>query len=412
MGKAVFFNLPGATGHINPTLGVVAELIKRGEQVIYYAGEESFDQLKALGATPRSYQAYFDYKHSAEYGTDIVVMALTQLTLTEKSIHGLIAELKQDRPDYIIYDSCCLWGKYIARHLGIPAICSITTLVSHPLAVFSDWQLGSLVIKTLVTGVPIVVSGRRRIINILNSINLEYQGLFHHIFDLFQNEGDINLVFLSSKFQPFSSQLKSNFKFVGASVPEGRDHDDLHLADRLDGRPLIYISLGTVHNLKTDFYKNCYEAFKNTPYFVVMSVGKNTDISQLGPMPDNFLVRNRVPQLEVLKKANLFISHGGMNSINESLYFNVPLIMVPQQPEQHFNARRIQKFGAGVRLPAEKITPQTLRESAQQILGNPDFLVNAKDLGRTLREPGGHVAAADAILGLARSYPQAVRKTA
>jgi len=277
--------------------------------------------------------------------------------------------LKQDPPDYVIYDSCCLWGKYIARHLGVPAICSITTLVSHPLAVFSDWHLGALVVKILVTGVPIVVSGRRRIIKLLSSIDLEYQGLFHHIFDLFQNEGDINLVFLSPKFQPFSSQLKSSFKFVGASVPEGRDNDDLQLAERLDGRPLIYISLGTVHNLKADFYKTCYEAFRDTPYFVVMSVGKHTDIPALGPAPANFLVRNRVPQLEVLKRASLFISHGGMNSINESLYFNVPLIMVPQQPEQHFNARRIEKFGAGLRLPAEQITAQSLRRAAEQILG-------------------------------------------
>jgi UDP:flavonoid glycosyltransferase YjiC (YdhE family) len=101
-----------------------------------------------------------------------------------------------------------------------------------------------------------------------------------------------------------------------------------------------------------------------------------------------------------------------MNSINESLYFELPLIMVPQQPEQHFNARRIQKFGAGVRLPSEKVTPQTLRETAQKILGDPNFLANAKDLGRTLRDPGGHVAAADEILKLVRSYPQAARKTA
>jgi len=136
-----------------------------------------------------------------------------------------------------------------------------------------------------------------------------------------------------------------HYKFVGASVPDGRDVDDLQLRKLTNDNPWIYISLGTVHNLKADFYRDCYAAFADLPYQVIMSVGRQTDIASLGACPANFLVRNWVPQLEVLKRARLFISHGGMNSINESLYFDVPLLMVPQQIEQGYNARRIQRFG-------------------------------------------------------------------
>jgi len=84
---------------------------------------------------------------------------------------------------------------------------------------------------------------------------------------------------------------------------------------------------------------------------VIMSVGRNIQIESLGLVPDNFLVENFVPQLEVLKRADVFITHGGMNSLNEALYFGVPVIVVPQQVEQAFNMRRLKKLGVRSRCP-------------------------------------------------------------
>lgn len=396
MGKVVFFNLPGAAGHINPSLGVVKELIRRGEQVIYYAGHDTAPRLRAMGAEPRTYEPYFQYHHNAAYATDVVTAALTQLENAEKCVDGLLKDLEQDAPDYIIYDSCCMWGKYLAQRLRVPGICFITTFVSTPLAVFSDRSLGWLVAKTLVTGVPIVVNARRRIINMLEKLDLAYRGLFYHIFDIFQNEGDLNIVFLTRHFQPFGSTIPPHYKFVGASVPEGRDDNDLSL--NLDGRPLVYVSLGTVHNLREEFYRTCFRAFADERYQIVMSVGQETDPTSLGPIPDNFIVRRRVPQLEVLKNASLFISHGGMNSINESLYYQVPLIMVPQQPEQDFNAKRVQRLGAGLRLSGDKVSEHTLRTYTRRILEDRRFAENAREMGQTLKAAGGYLAATEHVL--------------
>jgi len=89
VGKFVFFNLPGAAGHINPSLGLVGELIQKGEQAIYYAGPESAEKLKALGAEPRTYHPYFEYQHNAAKATDIVDMSLTMLDLLERCVYGL-----------------------------------------------------------------------------------------------------------------------------------------------------------------------------------------------------------------------------------------------------------------------------------------------------------------------------------
>ncbi len=398
MGKFVFFNLPGAAGHINPSLGLIGELIQKGEQAIYYAGPESAEKLKALGAEPRTYHPYFDYQHNAAKATDVVDMSLTMLDLLERCVYGLRQDLEKDKPDYIIYDSCCPWGKYIARAMKIPAICSVTTFVPTPAAVFSDWHLGSLVAKTLVLGVPLITRARRQILNMLHRLDLPYEGLFHHIFDLFKNDGDMNLVFLSRQFQASSATIPAHYKFVGASVPDGRDVDDLQLRKLPNDKPWIYISLGTIHNMKADFYRTCYEALRDLPYQVVMSVGQHTDIPSLGACPTNFLVRHWVPQLEVLKRADLFISHGGMNSINESLYFDVPLIMVPQQIEQGFNARRVKHFGAGLILPAQQVDPLALRRAALTILQDDRYARNAQLLGHTLRTAGGYRTAAQEVL--------------
>jgi MGT family glycosyltransferase len=173
------------------------------------------------------------------------------------------------------------------------------------------------------------------------------------------------------------------------------------------------VSLGTVHNLKQDFYRQCFKAFAELPCHVVMSVGKDTDIAALGPIPVNFTVRNRVPQLEVLKRTRVFVSHGGMNSINESLYFGVPLVMVPQQVEQGFNARRVEKLGAGRLLKSEKITVDSLREAVSQVLQDERYRQNAAQLGQQMQGLGGYARAVDEILRFVHGDVQpALRKTA
>ena len=413
MSTAVLFNLPGASGHINPTVGLVSGLINRGERVIYYAGEDSRRQFEALGATFRTYAPFFEYQHSAAMATALLDGAFMMLGQAENALAGLIRVMEQDKPDYILYDSCCLFGKYVAQRLGVPGICLVTTIVSTPLLLTSDLPLAWQVVKELTFGVPRVFEAVRRIKDLLASVGLKYRGLPYHMFDVFANEGDLNIVFLSPSAQPFHRFLKKNYLLVGPSIPEGRDPPadlPIGLGSSL---PVIYVSLGTVHNLKQDFYRQCFKAFAELPCHVVMSVGKDTDIAALGSIPVNFTVRNRVPQLEVLKRTRVFVSHGGMNSINESLYFGVPLVMVPQQVEQGFNARRVEKLGAGRLLKSEKITVDSLRETVSQVLQDERYRQNAAQLGQQMQGLGGYARAVDEILCFVQGDAQpALRKTA
>jgi MGT family glycosyltransferase len=131
-------------------------------------------------------------------------------------------------------------------------------------------------------------------------------------------------------------------------------------------------------------------------------VGRAINIGDLGPVPRNFLVQAFVPQLDLLQKVDLFITHGGMNSVNEALYYGVPLIIVPRQIEQALNGRQVARHGAGVVLadspPYGRLDPGLLRRTVDRIFADPAYRDNAGRLSRSFHEAGGYERAASVIL--------------
>jgi MGT family glycosyltransferase len=153
---------------------------------------------------------------------------------------------------------------------------------------------------------------------------------------LFPMRGGMNLVFTARELQPNSPLIDQTFRFVGPSInPQARGAD---APFEVPGQgPLVYISLGTVHSAhaaQAEFYRRCFAAFSDYPARFVLAAGRQIDIGALGPAPANFTVRPAVPQLAVLERAELFITHGGINSMHEGLYYGVPLILIPQQFER------------------------------------------------------------------------------
>ena len=114
--------------------------------------------------------------------------------------------------------------------------------------------------------------------------------------------------------------------------------------------PLIYISLETIVNNATSFYKKCIRAFEHENVQVIMSIGNSVSKDRFGKIPDNFSIYSFVPQLEVLENTDIFITHGGMNSITESLYYGVPMIVIPFMTDQPLNAKRIEELHLGKKL--------------------------------------------------------------
>jgi MGT family glycosyltransferase len=114
------------------------------------------------------------------------------------------------------------------------------------------------------------------------------------------------------------------------------------------------------------------------------------------------VIQPHVPQLEVLARASAFVTHGGMNSVSESLYHGVPLVTIPQVGEQEIVSRRVEELGAGVYLAKTAVSADRLRSSVRRVLAEPAFREAAARTGASFKTAGGVQAGAKTILSFTR----------
>ena len=395
MSKAIFFNIP-ASGHLNPSLPLTAELVRRGEQLIHFNTEKYRPLIEATGATFRPYTHIGDdyFGIAPMDGSNPPLAATRIITTTRDALPDLIEAVRAEQPDYLLYNSMCPWGALVARILRLPSVTSQALWIVTPNAMVT---LGGL--RMLVSGIILWLPHVRRFNQISGEIGKQYGIKPLTALEAFNAPADMTISYTSAELQIGSDKMDERVKFVGTTLVS-RDDAPAFPLEQLDGQTVIYVSLGTLINTNVQFFKDCITAFGNNPYAVVMAIGNRLSIDALGAIPPNFIVRNYVPQTEILKRSTLFISHGGMNSVHDALYLGVPLLVVPQQDEQTLTATRVAQFGAGLKL--SKPTPETLRHSAERILSDASFRQHADALGKTLREAGGAERAADLILDMVR----------
>ena len=160
----------------------------------------------------------------------------------------------------------------------------------------------------------------------------------------------------------------------------------------------VYISLGTLRNNDPKFYQTCFSAFDSSDWQAVMSVVERIDLASLGPIPDNFFVARFVKQTALLANVDVFVTHGGLNSVIEGLYFGVPLVVVPGIREQHVTASRVQELGLGSVLQQESLTAEVLAAVTRKVALDPVVEIHVKEMQRITRATGGFKRAAQAII--------------
>jgi len=389
MPRLAFFNLP-AYGHVNATLPVVAELVRQGESVVYYNSEEFRGAIERTGAEFRSYHPPVDEGARQNFLRLTALLLETSLDL----LPTLLEAIEKDPVDYVIHDSMCPWGSFVAQVLNLPAISSNSLFALTRELFLPEKRLARLwsIPAALIQDLPALHRVRRH----RRHLKSVYGITNTRIFDVLSSRASLNLVYTSREFQPCAGLFDDTYRFVGPSVaPRG---DEEELAHELSDDPFIYIALGTIFNDSLQFYRTCLEALAGMKYRVVMSVGRRIDITQLGPIPANFLVRNWVPQLLVLSKASLFLTRSGINSANEALYYGVPMLLFPEIMEQKLVAKQVVAAGAGLLLDEHTLRADDLRRQANRVLGEPGFHQAAQRLGSSLRNAGGYRKAADEIL--------------
>lgn len=384
MSKVVFFCIP-AWGHTNPTVEVVRELVKRGHEVCYYSFRPFQDKLEEAGAKVVLCDEYLppkpknlDKKVGKDFAALIEMVVETTISLDEK----VCRELKEWKPHVVVSDSVCFWGKLFAFKLGIPYICSCTT--------FAFNQNTAKRLKPKLPEMVRMIVGMPRInekMNLLRSKGYDVKDFI----SLIQNSSETNtIVYTSREFQPMADDfVPEHYCFVGPSICTDRmEIEDFPF-------PTVYISLGTILHDRPDFYKKCIKAFGNKKYRVIMSVGESTDMTHLGVPPKNFTIAGKVNQIQVLQHADVFITHCGMNSVNEAIYYGVPCVLFPQHSEEYAVAVRMEELGLGVFLKKESVP--ALEKAVEEVLSTPAYQARVKKISESFWKSGGAKKAADAI---------------
>jgi MGT family glycosyltransferase len=385
-----FFGLP-AHGHINPTLPVITELVRRGHTVRYWAYGEFREKIERTGAQFADLSHYLkvDYTRPDE---NLFRLALVLLKGSDRVLEGVLPQLKDNPPDLILYDSLACWGKHLSQVLKIPSVCSVTTFAMNQQVIGSSRSQTGTLINMAVKGLPALLEFSRLSTQLARQYDIPKPTLK----DIFNNAADLNIVYTSSEFQPFAESFPSSYRFVGPSLELPDAKQPLTFSPP-QNKPLIYISLGTLNNENLKFYRTCFAALKNKPLHVVLSVGKKISIADLGEIPKNFTVLPSVPQVQVLQRAQLFVTHGGMNSVHEALVTGTPMVVVPQASDQRWVAERVQGVGAGVLLEKKLVTPERLSQAIDQVFANPSYAKVSQHIGEDLLKQGGWKRAASEI---------------
>ena len=379
-----FFCIP-AHGHTNPMLPVAAELVQRGNIVRFYSFNEFEEKIKATGADFISCDSFLpELTKQEEAGLKNVStteMTIQDIRITLSMDDFLNKEFASFQPDVVYTDSVCFWGKLSAWKHHLPMVVSTST--------FAFNQMSSQYMKNSPKELADIVFGLPRISKELKKLE-PYGYHVKNVLSLVQSDNNTDsVVYTSRKFQPYAESFSEHYTFVGPSV------FSKVMPEKEKEWPLIYISMGTVINDRPDFYNKCISALKELNADVIISCGNAMDQKLLGNLPANVSVYPYVNQLDVLSKADAFITHCGMNSVSESLYMAAPMILYPQTGEQCAVARRVTEIGAGILLRDD--STEGIRIAVQEILNNTAYSKAAAEFSSDFRACSGAIGAAEFI---------------
>lgn len=398
MGRMVYFSLP-AHGHVNPTLPVIRELVRRGQPVVYFGAERFRRAILDTGAQFRPYRAEIVMPERgpgpfARVSTTLdALLDWIRLALDEH-----LEEVRKLRPTHIMHDSFAPWGRMAAQILRLPSIGSIPSILVNG-EIDARYGRGARAAPDDPGLTPEWYAGFRARCQ---------AGLLRYGLpevpsppQLLQSYGDFNVVYTSRLFQPLEKAFDGRrFRFVGPCF-EFRPQAPPFPFEWLDGRPLALVSLGTVYG-NPRFLRMCLQELADGPWQVVMPTGGCFPVETLGTIPGNCMVRSFVPQIEILRRSAAFVTHGGMNGVLEALYHGVPLVMAPQAADQFWIAARVCELGAGVAPGPLRVDVGAIRGSVEKVLSCARYAVAAERIGASLRAAGGPARAADEIQGFMR----------
>ena len=362
-------NLPYA-GHTNPSLGLVRCLVAAGHEVDYIQAEAFRERVEASGAR------FVPYDEPPQS----LVPALNEVRnwgAAYRTVRRIGANY-----DCLIYELLFFPGKALAAELGIPCYRLISTfaLNRHLLRVLG--QTGGPYLTALFRSERLCTALSRLF---LPKFSLREKNLAEA---LVREAPPHNFIYTLRDFQPEEACFpETNYHFVGPAVD---DRAEEPFSFGKSGNPVVYISFGTLMHADKRFWKKLIAAFAGKRVEVVCSVGSEKLVRALGDLPSNVRAFAKVPQLTLLCRAALFVTHGGMNSVNEALYYGVPMIVLPFGLDQPLVGRELQRRKLGRVIAPRELTAERLWRTAKELLRDPEAREARLAMKRKARASGGN----------------------
>jgi MGT family glycosyltransferase len=398
------FICPNVPGHLNPMTALARQLQARNHDVVFLYSSGAAD----LPFVPGPEKDHIDESRpevSKLQGEDAFKFGLSALMAqTEAILKTLPAIAQANGVDALLLDTVQFYLELGPMQLGMPYIHVSNGLhldfTGHtPLAMYG-WSHD--------TTPAALARNREGVAKFAKMLESGNAGIRAHA----ESAGlKIDWEDLGSTLSPLASisQTPRAFDFESSLWPaqfhhtgpfhdgKGREKVDFPW-ERLTGEPLIYASMGTILNGRADVFRTIVSAVaKHKGLQLVLSIGDQLDPKQIGPVPSNAIIIKRAPQLELLKRASVCITHAGLNTVLESLAQGVPQVAIPVAFDQPAVAARIADKRTGVVTSLDKLTAHHLSTLLNEVLNNSTYQDNARKLQNAIAEANGLSVAADLV---------------
>jgi len=381
--------------HINPTLSLVAALVRRGCRVTYLTSSKFYGTICALGAEcsicpifDASTEAAPANERHQQWWTwdDISVFYEDFVSFADLLIPELISKYEQDRPDLILYDSLMFGGRVLAEKFGIPAVQMTPIFAYHD--VYFTRRSGICYTP------PGFIEFGNKLDRFFNRHGVLGRGQLFH-------KESLNIHFFPKAFQFAAETFDERFLFAGGCIAERPVQGEWDTSD--GDKPVIMVSASTTSYCTTDYFNTFFDALRDLPWRAVMAVGDSVDPESFERVPDNVELHRYLPYPLVLPRTWLNICHGGTSTIVESLHHGVALICISQSAEPAEYSDRVVELGVGLHISQKDLTSDVLRKAVLGVSADAGLLQRVKAMQEAIRQES--VGAEEVASRLMKYFP-------
>ncbi len=404
--KIVFFSIP-LFGHVNYGLKLAKALCDNDHKVRYYSGKayERFINDKGVDfyAYDEEIEELFSQSnssYSAEYMLSVDpedVDYISEIYKYSYHLHEIErifieqqrGEIEAFDPDIIVYDSAAIWGRRVARLLSIPCVCSCTPYSYPKELIYKDPEMFSTLVFHQKMSGDITLKTLKK----MNAL-LKKKFLLSDETPISENwcgEGDLNLLYTVKDFQLGSRFFDEDKNVFCGILSDKDDKSDVSEFVSNYGRKLVYISFGTIYNSSRLLLETAKTLKPLSDFDFIMTIGTHNDYKLFEGLPKNWKVVRRVPQISLLEKVDVFITHGGVNSVREAAHCGVPMVVVPWEGDTLCSAQDIINGNYGkVIVPSEIYR---LKNVLVDLVNDSAIKDNCMELSQKMKSAGGLVYA-------------------